>query len=45
MHDCGELAFLLPGGIVAVPADQVKNGKAAFVADDGLAVDQARAHR
>ena len=29
------------GGVMAVPADQVENGKSAFVADDGLAVDQA----
>ena len=28
-------------GIVTVSADQVENGKAAFVTDDGLAVDQA----
>ena len=33
------------GGIMTVPADQVENGKSAFVADHGLAVDQARAHR
>jgi hypothetical protein len=28
------------GGVVTVPADQVENGEAGFVADDGLAVDQ-----
>jgi hypothetical protein len=32
------------GGIMTVPADQVENGKSAFVADDGLAVDQAGTH-
>ena len=29
------------GGIMTVPADHVENGKAAFVVDGGLAVDQA----
>jgi hypothetical protein len=33
------------GGVMAVPADQVENGKSAFVADDGFAVDQTLAHR
>jgi hypothetical protein len=33
------------GCIVTVSPDQVENGKSAFVADDGLAVDQAQAHR
>ena len=29
------------GGIMTISADQVENGEPAFVADDGLAVDQA----
>ena len=33
------------GGIMTVPSDQVENGKSAFVADDGLAIEQAGAHR
>jgi hypothetical protein len=33
------------GGIMTISADQVENGEPAFVADNGLAVDQALAHR
>jgi hypothetical protein len=31
------------GGIIRYPVDQVENGEPAVVADDGLAVEQARA--
>ena len=33
------------GGIVTVSAEEVEHGEAVPVADDGLTVDQARAHR